>query len=450
MMKKQGERKLKKKTKILLGVLIVLIAVFICYVVARIIICNNKDKEHTFSAVGIYNLNLLVDENFEANEENEARAKNETISENELLEYLEKLKSQGKIKDYHVETGGIVVTLNNGGGLVFPYPLPDGFQANPKNSSNNRNINNLSISRRSTLSVLTAQPCDDILSDVFDNSARIIESSNIGYKLIDDVDTSDVTLDFMKTLSNYRVIIWNAHGGCYDGYGSVFLTGENWTNDPDKYIDDEKEKRILRFVNGTVAVTPAFFDHYYKENPFNDTLIYLGCCSGAKDSTLSNVLIKNGAEAVLAYNNDVNINYSRNMCQTIFNELVKKDGNTNSTITISEALKRAKKQNGEKDPTHAAWYDWVWKVVFNDNNAYVKKADRAELILTENDDNSFRLVDENNKENNSNNTENDNTNTDYNKIYENYINGTIIPEVGLCYNFDRTLTGIAENKITKK
>ncbi len=124
-------------------------------------------------------------------------------------------------------------------------------------------------------------------------------------------------------------------------------------------------------------------------------------------------MIKKGAEAVLAYKNSVNITYNRSMCETIFNELVKKDGETNSTKTVAEALETAKKQNGEKDPTNTAWYDFILHPIFQD---YVKKADRAELILTENDDNSFRLVDENKKEDNK-----QADNVDYERIYYQYI-----------------------------
>ncbi len=405
---------MKKKTKILLGVLLTLIIAIICYIIVGVIITNSS-KEHTVSAISLYSLELLTNENFKRNEEKEKQLKNETITETELIEFLENLKGQNKIESYEQDEYGITVYFSNGGRIYCDYNLPEGYQANSKNSDNSRN-NEVNISNsQSFLSVLCAQPCDDISSDVFDNSAETIANADLGYEFTSNMDNSDVTIEFMKSLSNYRVIIWNAHGG-YDKNGSSrFLSGENWYDwdSPEKYIEDENEGRIIRYTDGTVGVTSAFFEKYYKDDSFNDTLIYLGSCMGAMDSVLSDTFIKKGAEAVLAYNNTVYTTYNQKMCESICTELVKKDGDTNSTKTVSEALETAKKQNGEKDPTHTAWYDFILHPIFQD---YVKKADRAELILTENDDNSFRLVDENKKEDNK-----QADNVDYEKIYYQYI-----------------------------
>lgn len=404
----------KKKTKILLGVLLTLIIAIICYIIVGVIITNSS-KEHTVSAISLYSLELLTNENFKRNEEKEKQLKNETITETELIEFLENLKGQNKIESYEQDEYGITVYFSNGGRIYCDYNLPEGYQANSKNSDNSRN-NEVNISdSQSSLSVLCAQPCEDISSDVFDNSAETIANADLGYEFTSNMDNSEVTIEFMKSLSNYRVIIWNAHGG-YDKNGSSrFLSGESWYDwdSPEKYIEDENEGRIIRYTDGTVGVTSAFFEKYYTDDSFNDTLIYLGSCMGAMDSVLSDTFIKKGAEAVLAYNNVVYSGYNQNMCQTIFEELVKKDGDNNSTKTVAEALEIAKKQNGEKDPTHTAWYDFILHPIFQD---YVKKANRAELILTENDDNSFRLVDENKKEDSK-----QVNNVDYEKIYYQYI-----------------------------
>lgn len=404
----------KKKTKILLGVLLTLIIAIICYIIVGVIITNSS-KEHTVSAISLYSLELLTNENFKRNEEKEKQLKNETITETELIEFLENLKGQNKIESYEQDEYGITVYFSNGGRIYCDYNLPEGYQANSKNSDNSRN-NEVNISdSQSSLSVLCAQPCEDISSDVFDNSAETIANADLGYEFTSNMDNSEVTIEFMKSLSNYRVIIWNAHGG-YDKNGSSrFLSGESWYDwdSPEKYIEDENEGRIIRYTDGTVGVTSAFFEKYYTDDSFNDTLIYLGSCMGAMDSVLSDTFIKKGAEAVLAYNNVVYSGYNQNMCQTIFEELVKKDGDNNSTKTVAEALGIAKKQNGEKDPTHTAWYDFILHPIFQD---YVKKANRAELILTENDDNSFRLVDENKKEDSK-----QVNNVDYEKIYYQYI-----------------------------
>ena len=319
-----------------------------------------------------------------------------------MLKYLENLKSQGKIKEYRENLHCIAIDLNCGGTFIYSFDLPDGLQSSTTISTpeNNKQQSLDTISQRS---ILTAQPNNNSLSStVFDDMAILIENANIGYQFTNNSDDSSVTVETLKTFPQYKIIIWDGHGGYDSVRHSYFQIGETWGSNPlEKYPDDISNGRLVPLQDHTYAVTTAFFEFYFEDNSFNDTLIYLGCCDGAMDNVLSNTLIKKGAEAVLGYNNAVYSGYNRNMCETIFNELVKKDGETSSTKTIAEALETAKKKNGEKDPTSKrAWFEASYK-----NNDY-----RAELILTENDDISFRLVDEkkiDNDQNNANTTLND-------------------------------------------
>ena len=394
---------MKRKTKILLGVSITLIIAIVCYVIAGVVISNYNVTHPTYSSDVITGINKHINMLNGISDEAENEKSEKEISQKDMVEYFENMKSQGKIKDYFCGNGDVMVEFLDGGKMYVNHYRP-GYQSG-NSTSNNKSRNEVSqniSSNNNTLSVLTAQPYandSEMTSDVFDNSATLIENSDLGYQFTDNIDDENVTIDFMKSLSKYKVIIFDGHG-VYNPENNSFVgiaLGEyKTTENYDKYIDEINNGRLSWTGDGRYVVTPAFFEHYYKDNSFNDTLIYFGCCDVANDdSNLSEILIKKGAEAVLAYKNSVNITYNRSMCETIFNELVKKDGNTNSTKTIAEALETAKKQNGEKDPTNTAWYDFILHPIFQD---YVKKADRAELILTENDDNSFRLIDENKKE----------------------------------------------------
>lgn len=411
----------KKKTKILLGVLLTLIIAIVCYVITGVIIYNYNVTHPTYSSGIINSINSSINMCNGTSDEIEYEENEKEISQKEMIEYLEEMKSQGKIKDYVYGSGGVMIEFLNGGKMYCNRYMPGYQSAGSTNTDNSRNkVTSSSFSENNALSVLTAQPyANDIemASEVFDNSAFLIENADLGYKFTDNIDDENVTVDFMKSLSKYRVVIFDGHG-VYNPENNNFvgialgeyMTDENFNN----YIDDINSGRLSWTGDYRYVVTPAFFEHYYKNDSFNDTLIYFGCCDVANDdSNLSEILIKKGAEAVLAYKNSVNVTYSRSMCETIFNELVKQDGDAGSTNTVAEALETAKKQNGEKDPTNTTWYDFILHPIFQD---YVKKADRAELILTENDDNSFRLVDENKKENNK-----QADNVDYEKIYYQYI-----------------------------
>ncbi|MFR5876870.1 MAG: hypothetical protein ACLUFN_10310 [Eubacterium sp.] len=380
---------MKKKTKFIIGLIAIILILIITSI--SIYFYYIESQENKVSAIGMYTLNYWIDENFEPNEEDEKTAQKTTITKSELLEYLEDLKVQGKIKDYRENPHCIAIDLINGGTFMYTFDLSNELQASSSNSSSDNSVKQ-SLDTATPLSVITAQPNNSSLSStVFDDSATLIENANIGYKFVSNIDDLSVNLESLKTLSQYKVIIWDGHGGYDSVRHSYFQIGETWTNETiNNYKDDVSAGRLVPLKDYTFAVTTAFFEENYEDDSFNDTLVYLGCCDGAMDSVLSDVLIKKGAEAVLAYNNAVYSSYNRNMCETIFNELVRQDDDTNSTKTAAEALETAKKQNGEKDPTSKrAWFEANYK-----NNDY-----RAELILTENDDNSFRLVDENKKDN---------------------------------------------------
>lgn len=438
---------MKKKTKILLGVSITLIIAIVCYVIAGAIILNYKENNPIYTADTISNINKAIDIENGISDEKDYKIDDKEISQKEMIKYLENMKSQEKIKDYSYGSGGVMIEFLSGGKMYCNCYM-QGYQSggSTSNDKSRNEVNQSKLSDNNTLSVLTAQPyADELKSDVFDNSAKLIENSDLGYNFTDNIDDEKVTVDFMKNLSKYRVIIFDGHG-VYNPKNNSFVgiaLGEYRTKENiDKYSDDVNNGRLSWTDDYRYVVTPTFFEHYYKDNSFNNTLIYFGCCDVANDdSNLSEILIQKGTEAVLAYKNSVNVTYSRSMCETIFNELVKKDDDTNLTKTVAEALETAKKQNGEKDPTHTEWYDFILYPIFQD---YVPKANRAELILTENDDNSFRLVDENKKEDNK-----QADNIDYKKLYTDYVNNNIISQIGVCKDFEKTLSDVPENEIYK-
>ena len=322
----------------------------------------------------------------------------------EITEYLDILKNQGKIKDYQQSGGDITVDLLIGKyyyNFSMNVPNLQGGTSRSKlmsfvpQSTDIKSV--LSDIDNTALPVLTVQPyASEMISTVFDDCATLIAHSNLGYSFTDDINDSFVTVDFMKNLSKYKVIIWDGHG-VYNGSTGEFIgiaLGEQKTEEnAKKYEDDIDNNRLSWTADGKYVVTSEFFDYYYKNNSLNNSLIYLGCCDTANDdSTLPQTLINKGAEAVIAYKNSVYTDYNREMCQTIFNELVKQDGNAKLTQTVSQAVSIAKAKHGEKDSHYTSWYDEFLNY-WNAEHDYISEEKRAELILTENDDKSFRLVD---------------------------------------------------------
>ena len=407
------------KKKIILGSLFTLIIIVCCYIVAGIVIYNHDVSHPTYNSETINCINDAINMISNTTYENDFKSSGKAISQKELINYLEDKKAQSKIKKYIYDNDGVTIEFLNGAKMYCNRYIK-GFQSGTSTTVK-KTINKQKISSSvDTLSVMTAQPYandNDMSTDAFDNTANLIANSNLGYKFTDNVDNQNVTVEFMKNLSTYKVIIFDGHG-VFSSKNKKFIgvaLGEFFNDDNyNNYIDDITAGRLAFTGDYRYVVTSAFFDYYYKDNSLNDSLFYFGCCEVANDdSDFSKTLINKGAKAVLAYKNNVFNTYNRNMCQTIFSELVKKDGNTNSTKTVAQALETAKEIHGEKDTDYTNWYDFVLYPFLKE---YVKKSNRAELVLTEKDDKSFRLVDENNDESND---------IDYEKIYHEFIGGNL-------------------------
>ncbi len=374
-----------------------------------LIVGNNH---YTISAkVSYYNYKLTVFElNNTINEINDkfviSDNDDETVENaievfNEIVKYLDDMKKQGKIRDYTQSGTSIKVDLLFGVYIYdFSRNVPElqsvSSSSSSKVSEYNTTVNTHNNFNSSDLSVITVEPyANEFVSTVFDDSADLIENSDLGYNFSNNLDNEAVTVEFMKNLSEYKVIIFSGHGVSDNGSFCGVATGEVATKENYYEHLDDINNKLIGFCGDSELhyyVTPEFFDEYYDENSFNNSLIYLGCCNaGNDDSTLPDILISKGVKAVLTFKNSVYFKYNQNMCETIFNELVKQDNNTGLTKSVAEALKFAKIKNGDKDPTHTNWFN-KFKSVYG-LGEYKDEESRAELILFENDNNSFKLKD---------------------------------------------------------
>lgn len=337
-----------------------------------------------------------IESKFIVSDDNEENTKNAINVFEEIISYLDSLKTSKKIVDYTIE--GTVVEVELPIGIyIYEFNLLQEKQVsviNLPNLQENAFIDSsstLTVSENGIYSILSAQPyaSSDLQSDVFDDAARTIENSNLGYRFTTNADDSTVSVEFMKHLSGYKVIIWDGHGGYSSTLHSFLGTGESSANASNNYASDIANNRVVYLQGGNLGVTSGFFNKYYKNSPFNNSLIYLGACHGAEDNVLANALISNGAKTVLGYVNSVYTQYNRAMCETIFSELVQEDETTGKTKTIQSAYTTAKSVNGNTDPTNSpSWWNNILIYLG------IEEAESpAELELV--GDDSFRLLDTN-------------------------------------------------------
>lgn len=171
----------------------------------------------------------------------------------------------------------------------------------------------------------------------------------------------DVTIDAMKKLDQYKIIIFEGHGGYTSEVHSALVTGETFLGFQEfsRYKDDIKTGNIILSSFPTIGesnavyspvrnfcVTSKFFDTYLGE--FDDSLIFLGACFSAKDKVLAQSLINKGASIVLGYSESTSMEYEM-MTRTMFFY-----GMTctyaGEYLTVEQALNYAKNQIGWTDP----------------------------------------------------------------------------------------------------
>lgn len=163
---------------------------------------------------------------------------------------------------------------------------------------------------------------------------------NAHYKYI---KNDEVTVESMKKLSDYEVIVLQGHGGYSEDTHSAIVTGEHPTAaSVQDYGDDMNEGRLLitsNFLEGGsgiaryYVVTAKFFKKYLGE--MNNSFVYLGACSSAKDPALAQVFIDKGAKAVLGFEDIVNMGYEMCVQRSLFHYLT---DSTSEPMSLQQAM----------------------------------------------------------------------------------------------------------------
>ncbi len=160
----------------------------------------------------------------------------------------------------------------------------------------------------------------------------------------DNRDDTEVSISFLKTLSEYAVVIWHGHGGYLEETGSYLCITENFSS---RYFYDLIKNRVVMLYGGGMGVTSTFFDKYLKKNTNDNSLIYLGTCLSGKDSTLANAFLDKGFDCVVVNSNSINRTYNLDTMKAFFDGMAAGPG---EFLTAKEALVNAKLTYGDYDP----------------------------------------------------------------------------------------------------
>lgn len=188
-------------------------------------------------------------------------------------------------------------------------------------------------------------------------------------------DDEEATLDFMKHLDDYGMVLFDTHGLLPDLGNSAwsimgrripfFMLGEKAENFWDRFSDaDWQKKRIIiatwaDTIGGEnqkekikrIAVGSQFFEDYYADGSFDDTVFFLGSCYSMTDTSLAEVLKRKGASVVFGYSDTVSHLY----CNDTLDEILFQSM-TRYAATSGTAFENARNIHGSSDP-HEGYED---------------------------------------------------------------------------------------------
>jgi uncharacterized protein YfaP (DUF2135 family) len=138
----------------------------------------------------------------------------------------------------------------------------------------------------------------------------------IGYN-VKSLDGPEASPDNMAKLSEYSVLVLNAHGGFVKNENNeeiyVTSTGKEWDyTDTTKWLDDTTVKVTVRWGAGLQRVFPnkslygvtgKFWKNAYGNDHFTRALFFNGACSGAKTASFRNDLSEIGIVAYTGWTN---------------------------------------------------------------------------------------------------------------------------------------------------
>lgn len=209
-----------------------------------------------------------------------------------------------------------------------------------------------------SVSIVTLEPCEDVMemtNGSTDSIAQNIEEVFDDYTFSNNCDSSEVTLDIVKSFTSNQLILWNGHGTYLEATGPGLITGEDfdwnkWLWDL-QYWGDCVLDLTLKSSEGKLIITSKYIDKYCGD--MSNTFVYLGTCSSGKTNVLGESFINKGVAVVIGYSDVVCVGYHINISEETMSYLTKINQESQNYYTVSESLSLAKEKWGEDE---GVWY----------------------------------------------------------------------------------------------
>ena len=200
----------------------------------------------------------------------------------------------------------------------------------------------------------------------------------------------DVSLEQMKNLGDYGVIMIFGHGGKCDikvaegvSYEMpITFIGQIYTKETISALsNDFAGERIKLGTDGHIAVTPLFYDKYYSEDDLKDSCWFLEGCYSMRNDYMCNSLRNKGAGVVFGYTNRTSgIYLSATAYETLINGLIISADNVYNSFSETIDIKGGSfLYNSEIKYSGVSSFKLV-KEVKNDEN-FIKTKNETKIIV---------------------------------------------------------------------
>jgi len=131
-----------------------------------------------------------------------------------------------------------------------------------------------------------------------------------GYK-VDSFMGEDVTVEWLRKMGSYGVVVLRVHSTCNDGMVWLF-TGERYS--PDKYVleqlADEVHKAKPSLEADYVFAVGSDFVRHFMKGRFRGTLVVLMGCDGLTGTDLAKAFVEEGASAYVSWDGPVSLEHT--------------------------------------------------------------------------------------------------------------------------------------------
>ena len=243
-----------------------------------------------------------------------------------VYEFLLKKSEETKLTELGTEC--IYVKFKDDSGYVYQ-PRVEGYKLNGDN-----------------INITTLQPyfTEFGKQNSPDEAALSITKSvpNAKFNDKDNLDDAKVTVNAIKSLNNYKIIIWDGHGGYAPTLHSFMSISVPYKKIKELYYDDCKNNIFIESSDeNSTILTVKFFEKYFNDSDFDGAVLYLGTCLSAADDILAKTFISKGASCVFGNTDVTTVAYDSCMMKSVFSYLSKGESS-------KKALNKSIKENESK------------------------------------------------------------------------------------------------------